>query len=244
MSSAVDEPGKTISTHGRATPSLVYRLLLKSLHDGHMVPGARLPNERDLAQQLKTSRTAVRAALAMMERHGLIHRRVGSGTYLADDAADVFARMDQTSIGNPKNVPSFAEIVEGRLLFEPGMMELVVSRADAADIDAMRIKLEDIVSAPTWRDFKEGIYALHAQVFGATKNRFLMQIMDNILADRRAVLFDGKDTEKPAPAAVRQQTWKELSAIVDAIANRNSKGAQALVADHLMRTLATINIWQ
>ncbi len=71
-----------------------------------------------------------------------------------------------------------------------------------------------------------------------------MQIMDNILADRRAVLFDGKDTEKPAPVAVRQQTWKELSAIVDAIANRNSKRAQALVTDHLMRTLATINIWQ
>ena len=41
-----------VSTHERATPSLVYRSLLKSIHDGHMVPGAKLPNERDLALQL------------------------------------------------------------------------------------------------------------------------------------------------------------------------------------------------
>ena len=44
-----------------------------------MVPGAKLPNERDLAQQLNTSRTAVRSALAMMDRQGLVLRRVGSG---------------------------------------------------------------------------------------------------------------------------------------------------------------------
>lgn len=243
-SRAEDEAARAIMTHDRATPSLVYRLLLRSLHDGHLVPGAKLPNERDLARQLKTSRTAVRSALAMMEGQGLIRRRSGSGTYLADDARDVFARMDQTNVATPKNVPSFVEIVEGRLLFEPAMMSLVVSRAGDADIEAMRGTLDAILAAASWREFKESIYGLHAQIFGATRNRFLMQIMDNILADRRAVLFDGKDTEKPAPLPVRQQTWKELSAIVDAIASRDAKRAQALVSDHLMRTLATINIWQ
>ena len=57
-----------IATNDRATPSLVYRALLRSIRDGLMVPGAKLPNERELAQQLNTSRTAVRSALAMMER--------------------------------------------------------------------------------------------------------------------------------------------------------------------------------
>jgi DNA-binding FadR family transcriptional regulator len=239
-----DETVRIIATHSRATPSLVYRLLLRSLHDGHLVPGAKLPNERDLARQLKTSRTAVRAALAMMEGQGLIQRRAGSGTYLADDANDVFARMDQTGVASQQNVPSFVEIIEGRLLFEPAMMDLVVSRVEDGEVQAMRAKLEEIVSAASWRDFKESIYGLHTQIFAATKNRFLSQIMESILADRRAVLFDGTEPEKPAPLPVRHQTWKDLSAIVDAIANRDSRRAQALVSDHLMRTLATINIWQ
>jgi GntR family transcriptional repressor for pyruvate dehydrogenase complex len=243
MSKSLDNM-TAISTHERATPSLVYRSLLRSIHDGHMVPGARLPNERDLARQLKTSRTAVRSALAMMEREGLIHRRVGSGTFLADDAHDVFSRMDQTNAADHASVPSFVEIVEGRLLFEPAMMHLVIERLEPGELDQIRRTLGEILVAPTWRDFKESIYALHRLFFAATKNKFLVQIMEDILADRRAVAFDGKDTDKPAPEAVRRQTHKELAAIVEAIAGGNGRRAQELTSDHLMRTLATINIWQ
>lgn len=233
-----------ISTNERATPSLVYRSLLRSIRDGLMVPGARLPNERELAQQLKTSRTAVRSALATMERQGLVRRRVGSGTFLTDDAHDVFGRMDQTNAASHEAVPSFAEIIEGRLLFEPAMMHLVVSRVQDGEIVEMRRVLDEVLAAPTWEDFKESIYALHRRIFASTKNKFLEQIMSSILDDRRAVLFDGHDTDKPAPDAVRRQTHKDLSAIVDAIAGRSGKRAEELVSDHLMRILATINIWQ
>lgn len=233
-----------IATNERATPSLVYRALLRGIRDGLLVPGGKLPNERDLAQQLKTSRTAVRSALAMMERQGLVHRRVGSGTFLTDEARDVFGRMDQTSAATHDEVPSFAEIVEGRLLFEPAMMRLVVNRVAEADIAAMRQSLSEILDAPSWEAFKESIYNLHRQIFAATRNRFLMQVMNSILDDRRAVRFDGRDTDKPTPDAVRRQTHKELAAIVEAVAARDADRAEALVADHLMRTLATINIWQ
>jgi DNA-binding FadR family transcriptional regulator len=238
-------PLAAISTNERATPSLVYRSLLRSIKEGLMVPGAKLPNERELAQQLNTSRTAVRSALAMMERQGLVRRRVGSGTFLTEDAHDVFGRMDQTSVpSSHEGVPAFAEIVEGRLLFEPAMMHLVVSRVEDGEIEQMRRMLAEILNAPTWEDFKESIYALHRQMFAATRNKFLMQIMASILDDRRAVLFDGRDTDRPAPLPVKHQTHKDLKAIVDAIAERNGKRAEDLVADHLMRTLATINIWQ
>lgn len=233
-----------VATHERATPSLVYRSLLRSIKEGLMVPGAKLPNQYELAQQLNTSRTAVRSALAIMERQGLVRRRVGSGTFLTDDADDVFGRMDQTSATEHEAVPSFAEIVEGRLLFEPAMMHLVVTRVNDAEIDEMRRMLEDILDAPVWKEFKERIYALHRQIFASTKNKFLIQIMNSILDDRRAVQFDGRDTDKPAPDPVRQQTYRDLKLIVDAIAERNGNRAEQLVSDHLMRTLATINIWE
>ena len=141
-------------------------------------------------------------------------------------------------------MPSFAEIVEGRLLFEPAMIELVVRRVEEHEIlRRMRRILEAVLGAP-WEDFKESIDALHRQIFAATKNKFLEQVMALILDDRRAVLFDGRDTDKPAPDLVRQQTHRELRAIVDVIADRNAKRAEKLVSDHLLRTLATINIWQ
>ena len=101
-----------------------------------------------------------------------------------------------------------------------------------------------VLEAPTWREFKERIYALHQLIFAATKNRFLIQIMSSILADRRAVVFDGKDTQQSAPLPVRQQTHDELAGIVNAISHRKAKLAQKLTNDHLVRMMATINIWQ
>jgi DNA-binding FadR family transcriptional regulator len=238
------EPRSVIATNERATPSLVYRSLLRGLHDGSLAPGAKLPNEHDIARQLNTSRTAVRAALSMMERQGLVRRRVGSGTFITDDAQRVFEKMDQTSAAPHDDVPTFVEIVEGRLLFEPAMMELVVNRVEPREIEAMRRTLAGILDAPSWREFKERIYALHQLIFAATKNRFLIQIMASIVADRRAVVFDGKDTDQAAPLPVREQTHKELADIVEAIAAGKAKLAQKLTNDHLVRTLATINIWQ
>ena len=238
------EPLISIATNERATPSLVYRSLLRSLHDGYLRPGAKLPNERDIAKQLKTSRTAVRNALTMMERQGLVRRRVGSGTFVTEDASQIFDRMDQTNIGTHDDVPSFVEIIEGRLLFEPAMMHIVVNLIEEEEVQAMRRTLDDILNAPTWREFKERIYSLHKLMFAATKNKFLIQIMDSILADRRAVVFDGRNTDQPAPVPVRQQTHKELLEIVDAIAQRKGNQAHDLMNDHLMRMLATVNIWQ
>jgi DNA-binding FadR family transcriptional regulator len=143
MSVSAMQPTVAISTNERATPSLVYRSLLRAIREGLLVPGAKLPNERDLAQQLNTSRTAVRAALAMMERQGLVRRRVGSGTFLTEDARDIFVRMDQTDAARHEAIPSFPEIIEGRLLFEPAM----INRVQEHEIDQMRRILGEILDA-------------------------------------------------------------------------------------------------
>lgn len=99
-------------------------------------------------------------------------------------------------------MPSFTEIAEDRLLFQPAMMQIVVNRVEQGELDKMRATLE-ILNAPTWREFKERIYSLHQLMFAAAKNKFLIQIMDDIIADRRAVVFDSKNTDNPAPLPVR-----------------------------------------
>ncbi len=244
MSSADTTVGTVdITSNERATPSLVYRALLRSVRSGALVPGGKIPNERELASQLNASRSAVRAALAMMERQGLVRRQVGSGTFLTDEALSVFDKMDQTPVNAHKSVPSFVEIAEGRLLFEPAIMSLVVSRAEQSDIDEIYRILDEVLVAPTWHDFKECIYAFHRSIYATTKNRFLVQIMDNIVSDRRAVAFDGRGSAKQVPDAVRKQTHKNLIAIADAIADRDAQRAEELTSDYLMQTLATINIW-
>lgn len=237
------DPVATMRGNERASASAIYRSLLVSLQNGSVRPGGRLPNERELASRFRTGRSSVRTALSMMESQGLVRRRVGSGTFLANDADQIFARLDIVSIPSHAEVPDFAEILEGRLMLEPAMLALAAARASEADLAAMDAELANVLGAPTWIDFKEAIYRLHGCLYHASGNRFLMQVFDNIVTDRRAVQFDGRETSREVPLPVREQTFNDLKSIVEAVRRRDAKAAEGVMRDYLLRTLATVNIY-
>ena len=58
--------------------------LLNWVESGRLAPGDRLPPERDLSQMLGVNRMTLRRALEMLEAQGLLARRQGAGTYIAD----------------------------------------------------------------------------------------------------------------------------------------------------------------
>lgn len=54
---------------------------------GRLRPGERLPALRDLAEELGVNHNTLRAAVAKLEADGVLERRHGSGTFVAQDAA-------------------------------------------------------------------------------------------------------------------------------------------------------------
>ena len=50
----------------------------------HLVPGSKLPSERELSDQLNVGRSSVREALRALELLGLIETRRGEGTFISD----------------------------------------------------------------------------------------------------------------------------------------------------------------
>src|SRR5436190_16375656 len=66
----------------------VRALLDEGLRSGRFAPGSKLPTERALAANLGTSRAAIRHALGVLEREGIITRHVGRGTFIAGPSAE------------------------------------------------------------------------------------------------------------------------------------------------------------
>src|SRR5919108_4439174 len=58
--------------------------LRQRIDQGKLPAGARLPSEPDLAAELGVSRATLREALRALEDEGLLRRRQGSGTFVAD----------------------------------------------------------------------------------------------------------------------------------------------------------------
>ncbi len=58
--------------------------LLDQIEAGQLTPGDRLPPERELSEKLGVNRLTLRRALRVLEGQGLLRRRQGAGTYIAE----------------------------------------------------------------------------------------------------------------------------------------------------------------
>jgi GntR family histidine utilization transcriptional repressor len=74
--------------NARRKRSLSYETVKTSIQqriaDGGWQPGVRLPSERELVQEFGCARMTVHRALRELEAEGLIERRQGSGSYVAE----------------------------------------------------------------------------------------------------------------------------------------------------------------
>jgi len=66
------------------------------VRSGQLAPGSLLPSVRELAAQLLVSLITVRNAYAELEHAGLIVRRQGFGTYVADEVRTASAEQART----------------------------------------------------------------------------------------------------------------------------------------------------
>lgn len=71
--------------------------LRKAIEDNLLDPEAPLPAERDLAADYAISRITVRKALQGLVEEGLLHRRQGSGTFIAKRVEKVFSQLTSFS---------------------------------------------------------------------------------------------------------------------------------------------------
>lgn len=126
---------------GHASPrhAAVYRQLLDAIRSGELPAGARLPSARRLALAWAVPRGAVDEALAQLQAEGLVERRVGNGSFVAQrlragatpaaqlvqpplDAA-TRALLDRLATWSAES-RVFATPPEGQLHLRPGMPEL------------------------------------------------------------------------------------------------------------------------
>lgn len=68
-----------------------------AIHAKTLMPERALPPERDLAKELNVSRITVRKALDGLEREGLLVRRRGAGTFVANRLEKSFAKLTSFS---------------------------------------------------------------------------------------------------------------------------------------------------
>lgn len=127
---------------GRLAAAIVEQIR-ETIFAGRLLPGDRLPSERDLAKTFGTSPVVVREALHALEAGGLLQIRHGAtgGAFVVElthrpltESLSMLLRMGKTTI---------AQITEARLVIEPEVVALAATRRQPEHLAALARNLEE-----------------------------------------------------------------------------------------------------
>jgi DNA-binding FadR family transcriptional regulator len=200
--------------------------LLAGLRDSQWQPGQRLPTERQMCAQYNVGRAAVRRALGELKQLGLITQTVGSGTYVAKDAAEKLMSATPAAI-------SPAQLMEARLVFEPGLVDLIVRNATADDFAVLEACCRNADAAATLTQFEHWDGAFHQGLAHATHNGFVNTVFALITKVRNNGEW-GLLKKKSATPERRVIYQREHWSLLAALRNRDADTARTALISHLI----------
>lgn len=241
---AVDPVAAPARSEGRAPISVaqIHADLMQLVRSGHFVPGSQLPNERQLAEHYGTSRQQVRDAMLILQEAGLVARKVGSGTYLSEQAPKIIERIDAEVDVHAPHAHSFIETIEARLVLEPGVAALAARNISAAQLADLKAALDSVRSATTWLDYKSRIYLFARAYYVASGNSFLLWTFDQILKARADHKFDGQREAGSVAEIVLRHSHDQLREIYEAIAAGDEGRAEAVTRTYLIGIAASSSL--
>jgi GntR family transcriptional repressor for pyruvate dehydrogenase complex len=177
--------------------SRLYEQIVQQIEDsvlnGSLKPGDQLPAERELAQRLGVSRTAVREAVKALREKGLVEAYSGRGTFITDGTSQA-ARQSfdlMIKIGQQEGAPHLAEL---RLILEPGIAALAAVRVKEEDLAAMREAVAVMDRAQDDPEaYIEADLDFHLALAETVANPLILSLIDSIvglLREQRIKIFN------------------------------------------------------
>lgn len=187
------------------TPAVaqVIEYISEMIKSGELQPGFRFPAERKLSELTGTSRNTVREALHYYETLGIVETRVGSGSYLVEDANTLYRAINSRQLLERYNI---LEMIETRRILETGIVRLAAERATEEDKQRLKELLEESIrlgekiwTAPGLAAYIESDYRLHREFAVITDNEFLLEMFEAM----RDTFLDAGNYWKYQPEKVR-----------------------------------------
>jgi GntR family transcriptional repressor for pyruvate dehydrogenase complex len=217
---------------GRISEVIVEQMRIL-IREGKLVPGDRLPSERSLCERFGVSRVTVREALRVLEAGGLVEIRVGArgGAFVTQPSSErVGEGLAQLMTLAPMTA---GDVTEARMVFELGILPLVVERATDEDIADLRHLVEQGLSA-----LEDGSYtmamsaAFHVRVASSTHNPAIEMLVQSF---HGPMLMSLQQAQVAAPLMGPRGAHEHFE-LVEAIEQRDTERARAIMSRHLQRT--------
>ena len=210
----------------------VLSLLRSAIHRGELLPGDRLPPERELAVQLGVGRMTLRRALAVLQDEGyLVARRGATGGTFVTSLEEPSARWRQRLRAD---LADYESLHEHRTAVETHVARLAAARREHRHLALMQAAIDALPAVVDRARFRQ----LDNDFHGALSDAAASPRLAGAVLACRAEFFgqaDHLDFEELV-AALRD----EHTAILHAVADGDPQAAADAMAAHLDTSRATL----
>jgi len=216
---------------GRVSEKIAGRIK-KQISDGILAVGHKLPPEREMARQYKTSRVSVREAYRSLEELGLLRIRRGAEGGAFVEALDHEPVRRSLSLVLGFGRTSHQELTEARMMIEPLIARLAALRAEPEDItrlEAVLLEEEEEVQRPTLQGSATA-GRFHRAVADCARNLPLVVLMTT-LSDLTAESVS--DLDFRVRARHRRKNCEFHRQIFEAIRRHDDVSAYTLMVRHV-----------
>jgi GntR family transcriptional regulator, transcriptional repressor for pyruvate dehydrogenase complex len=216
----------------------VLKQIKESILNGTYQPGDKLPPEKELLELFNVSRGSLREALRTLEEFGFIVVKSGvlGGAYVTTKGSTSFASnlFDMLLMQRI----TFAEVLQVRLLIEPGMARLAAKNRTAEHIQALEELNQNREMAVSDRKIPMTVNIdFHQAMARASKNQMLCLLIDAV------ALFMGKEFKKISFSLKDHQSIIRFhKKITECIKKKDGKNAERLMRDHTVDVIKRFSV--
>jgi GntR family transcriptional repressor for pyruvate dehydrogenase complex len=208
----------------------VYEQLKSQVLQRAWLPGAKLPSEGALAEKLGVSRVSIRAGLQRLVSLGLLETRHGEGTFVCGYGVEAFMNplLPMLALSSTE----IFDVLEYRRIMEKGTVALVAGKATPENIAALKESYAVMVEQQLdIAGFAHADLEFHMTLARASGNPIILKV-NSIIRDILSISME---------SIVRTLGTRDgldyHQRIIDAIEARDSRRAESIMEEHIVRTI-------
>ncbi|MCW8848038.1 MAG: FCD domain-containing protein [Sedimenticola sp.] len=199
--------------------------------DGSLMPGEKLPAERDLAHRLEVSRPSLREAIQKMNSKGLLTTRHGGGTYVCEESLE--PSFVSPLIALLSDMPeSRYDVLEIRHALEGTAAYYAALRSTGEDKEKIKRCFDVMIKnhgSPDPMDEARADAAFHLSIVEASHNVVLLHVMRGLFTLLQSSISHNLDKLYTLPRVfepLSNQHERLMNATVEGDAERARQAAQ------------------
>ena len=195
---------------------------------GLLPAGTRLPPERELAEELRISRSTLRQALTTLvqSEHLVAQRGRGGGTFVTANPPLAGRPGDAAPLG-----PEAWEVLDARVAVESGAVVLACERSQPEDIERLSELVGRMAAPADFEGYRRADMRFHIGIAEAAKSPRLVADMTEVQGEMSELI-----ARIAHPEQVLTRSNAQHRRLVDLLRRREAPKALKLMRDHIEGT--------